>query len=206
MVNIMTIMLVLFQWSFDIETCVESLPTSTSSLQGAGDIIIICTKTVNDSDWRRRHINDFMSMLWRLPHLESFFWKLQLWQWQWWLVTIVVVKGQSTVIFVMFEIFIVFLLPGSASLKFIILPVTTMTFMMIDRNHNSLTARQYIIELLLKGLHRLEYRGYDRFVLWMMMVVWQWWWQWWYLMTCKPSIVTGKHDGQICTEFWIQLF
>ena len=34
-----------------------------------------------------------------------------------------------------------------------------------DRNHNSFTARQYIIELLLKGLHRLEYRGYDRFVL-----------------------------------------
>ena len=53
MVNIMTIMLVLFQWSFDIETCVESLPTSTSSLQGAGGIIIICTMTVdvNDSDW-----------------------------------------------------------------------------------------------------------------------------------------------------------
>ena len=25
-------------------------------------------------------------------------------------------------------------------------------------------SRQYIIELLLKGLHRLEYRGYDRFL------------------------------------------
>ena len=29
-------------------------------------------------------------------------------------------------------------------------------------NHSFLTCRQYIIELLLKGLHRLEYRGYDR--------------------------------------------
>ena len=46
-----------------------------------------------------------------------------------------------------------------------------MTCLMIDRHYNSLTARQYIIELLLKGLHRLEYRGYDRFVLSMMMTM-----------------------------------
>ena len=46
-----------------------------------------------------------------------------------------------------------------------------MTCLMIDRHYNSLTARQYIIELLLKGLHRLEYRGYDRFVLSMMMAM-----------------------------------
>ena len=30
------------------------------------------------------------------------------------------------------------------------------------KNYSFLTGRQYIIELLLKGLHRLEYRGYDR--------------------------------------------
>ena len=31
--------------------------------------------------------------------------------------------------------------------------------------HSLLAGRQYIIELLLKGLHRLKYRGYDRFFL-----------------------------------------
>ena len=73
--------------------------------------------------------------------------------------------------------------------------------------HSLLAGRQYIIELLLKGLHRLEYRGYDRFLSheWWRCGGYdsdnQWWW-WWgegYLMTCKQCKL--KCLTQICKEF-----